>query len=105
MPDYCLSTVTCKRTTAHSECRSWFKDGKIHGPFIAVWPGSRLHWFEALKEPRYEDMIVEYSGNRFSYLGNGYTSTELDADANPVWYFDTLREELEAGTKAFSILG
>lgn len=70
----------------------------------AIWPGSRLHYFEVLKEPRYEDFDVEYHGNRFSYLGNGYTSTELDALADPVWYFDVLKEELERGTKAFDHL-
>ena len=47
---------------------------------------------------------MEYHGNRFSYLGNGYTSTELDALADPVWYFDVLRAELESGTKAFDHL-
>jgi hypothetical protein len=83
---------------------SWFKNGKTHGPVTAIWPGSRLHYFEVLKKPRYEDFDVEYLGNRFSYLGNGYTSTELDAEANPVWYFDVLREELEMGRKAYDNL-
>ena len=70
----------------------------------AVWPGSRLHYFEVLKEPRYEDFDVEYHGNRFSYLGNGYTSTELDPSGNAVWYLDVLKRELEMGPSAFDHL-
>ncbi|RVX67223.1 hypothetical protein B0A52_08657 [Exophiala mesophila] len=93
-----------KRTAWSSACRSWFKNGKVHGPVTAIWPGSRLHCFEALKEPRFEDFQIEYvgDGNRFQYLGNGYTQTELNVDGNPVWYFDLLKEELDLGFKAFS---
>jgi hypothetical protein len=90
---------------ANQRCSSWFKNGNIHGPVIAIWPGSRLHWFEALKEPRYEDMIIEYLGNnRFEYLGNGYTATELDPEGNAVWYFDALGKELKMGTGVFDVL-
>lgn len=42
-----------KRTAWNSPCRSWFKGGKADGP-IMMWPGSRLHFFEALKNPRWE---------------------------------------------------
>ncbi|KIY03064.1 uncharacterized protein Z520_01531 [Fonsecaea multimorphosa CBS 102226] len=94
-----------KRTAWSSACRSWFKNGKIHGPVTAIWPGSRLHYFEVLKEPRYEDFDIQYmgDGNRFAFLGNGYTETELDEHGNPVWYFDVLGEELALGTEAFAI--
>ena len=34
-------------------------------------------------------------------MGNGYTHEELEAGGNPVWYFDVLRKELEAGRAAF----
>ena len=90
-----------KRTAWSSSCRSWFKNGKKHGPVTAIWPGSRLHYFESLKEPRYEDFDIEYLGNRFAYMGNGYTDAELQDGVNPVWYFDILRKELEAGKAAF----
>lgn len=65
-----------------------------------------MHYFETLKEPRYEDFDIQYmaDGNRFAYLGNGYTSTELDEDGNPVWYFDVLQEELELGADAFAVI-
>ena len=54
-----------------------------------------------MKEPRYEDFDIEYTGNRFAYMGNGFTGTELNPNANPVWYFDVLQQELKDGKKAF----
>lgn len=97
------SDVLRRELTKTRACRSWFKNGKIHGPVTAIWPGSRLHYFETLKEPRFEDFDIRYhrNGNRFAYLGNGYTHIELDETANPVWYFDVLQRELELGTEAF----
>jgi hypothetical protein len=65
-----------------------------------------LHYFEVLKEPRYEDFDIQYlgDGNRFAFFGNGYTETELDEHGNPVWYFDVLRDELALGTEAFAMV-
>lgn len=103
-----LSTHThelLKRTAWSTPCSSWFKSGRTHGPVTAIWPGSRLHWFEAMKEPRLEDFDVVYCANRFAYLGNGYTEEELDERGNAVWYFDVLRKELELGTRAYEVLG
>ncbi|KAM0431515.1 hypothetical protein ACHAPT_005493 [Fusarium lateritium] len=78
-----------KRLVWSAACRSWFKNGKVHGPVTAIWPGSRLHYFEALSEPRFEDFLITYrSKNRYQYLGNGYTQEETKPDGNPVWYFD-----------------
>lgn len=78
-----------KRLVWSSVCRSWFKNGNSHGPVTAVWPGSRLHYFEVMKKVRYEDFNITYrSNNRFQFMGNGYTETEIDPDGNPVWYFD-----------------
>ncbi|KAN0107798.1 FAD/NAD(P)-binding domain containing protein [Hyaloscypha variabilis] len=78
-----------KRLVWSSACRSWFKNGKTHGPVTAIWPGSRLHYFEVMKKVRYEDLNITYrSNNRFQFMGNGYTETEIDKDGNAVWYFD-----------------
>lgn len=90
-----------KRTAWSSSCSSWFKNGKQHGPVTAIWPGSRLHYFEVMKEPRFEDFDIDYFENRFSYWGNGFTETELSVDGNAVWYFDVLDNELEKGFGAF----
>ena len=78
-----------KRLVWSSPCRSWFKMGKQHGPVTAIYPGSRLHYFEMLKNVRYEDYDIKYrSRNRFQFMGNGYTQIELSVDGDPVWYFD-----------------
>ena len=48
-----------------------------------------LHYFEALKEPRFEDFVITYrSEKRYQYLGNGYTHEEIKPDGNTAWYFD-----------------
>ena len=78
-----------KRLAWSSACRSWFKNGRTHGPVTAIYPGSRLHFFELLKTPRYEDYEITYkTENRFQFMGNGYTETEIDVNGDPVWYFD-----------------
>lgn len=40
------------------ECRSWYKSNSVTGRVSALWPGSTLHYLEALKEPRWEDWDV-----------------------------------------------
>lgn len=45
------------------------------GRVNAVWPGSSLHYIEAIKIPRYEDYEIEYLGpakkNQWAFLGMG----------------------------------
>jgi len=67
------------RTAWTSPCRSWFKQGKTDGQ-AAVYPGSRLHFLELLRAPRYEDFDIKYRdrGNRFAFLGNGFEVRESD---------------------------
>ncbi|KAF2094220.1 FAD/NAD(P)-binding domain-containing protein [Rhizodiscina lignyota] len=78
-----------KRLVWSSPCRSWFKNGKIHGPVTAIYPGSRLHFFEMMKNVRWEDFEITYkTDNRYQFMGNGYTMTEMSVDGDPVWYFD-----------------
>jgi hypothetical protein len=37
-----------------------------------LWPGSRIHFFEVMKQPRWEDFnLTPLKGNRFEYFGNG----------------------------------
>ncbi|KAL2831028.1 putative dimethylaniline monooxygenase [Aspergillus pseudoustus] len=68
----------CKRTAWAGKCASWFKQGKKDGK-LTIWPGSRLLFFEALKEPRYEDYNIEYlSNNPWAWLGCGFTLQEYD---------------------------
>jgi len=70
--------VYLKRTAWVDPCSSWFKQGTTDGPLV-MWPGSRLAFFDVMAEPKYEDYEIEYvSGNRWGYLGNGFTTDEFD---------------------------
>lgn len=76
------------RTAWSTGCRSWFKNGKIDGPVVALHPGSRIHWFHMLDRPRYEDFEIQYlSRNRFQYLGNGFSTREAPG-YDTASYFD-----------------
>ena len=61
-----------------SACRSWYKS-ETTGRLTALYPGSPIHWFETMENPRYEDFDIKYlSDNTFQYLGNGYTKREME---------------------------
>ncbi|KAF2498481.1 FAD/NAD(P)-binding domain-containing protein [Lophium mytilinum] len=76
-----------KRTAWDSPCRSWFKGGKADGP-IMMWPGSRLHFFDALENPRWEDYDWSYrTTNRFGFWGNGFSTMDTgDDERDSTWY-------------------
>ncbi|KAI6086397.1 putative dimethylaniline monooxygenase [Hypoxylon rubiginosum] len=76
-----------KRTIWDAPCSSWFKLGP-HGENIMMWPGSRLHCFDILLNPRWEDYDWEYlTGNRFSYWGNGFTTVDAEEEEkDKAWY-------------------
>lgn len=80
-----------KRTAWTDPCRSWFKQGRVDANPI-LWPGTRLHYLEVLSTPRFEDYEIEYiSGNRWGWLGNGFTFMEFNG--GDVTYY--LGEETE----------
>lgn len=80
------------RTAWSSPCRSWFKQGTVDGE-IMMWPGSRIHFFETMKTPRWEDYNLTYTTtNRFGYLGNGFTVRESDG-SDLTWYLGLLDGE------------
>lgn len=76
-------------------CRSWYKNGSIHGHVAALWPGSTLHYLEAMNTPRWEDWNYTYcSNNRFEYLGNGHSSAERRPSGDLGYYIrELLRRE------------
>lgn len=85
--------VFLPRTAWAGKCRSWFKNGKETGPVTGLHPGSRVHWFHVLKEPRYEDWEWStWSKNRWSYLGNGFSVMEGEG-RDLTWYFDEPEKE------------
>lgn len=74
-------------TVWSSTCSSWYKNGRADGPVMAIHPGSKLHFFEMIREPRFEDMHIEYKDNNpFAYLGNGFSLVELEDDCDHSWY-------------------
>ncbi|KAJ3509197.1 hypothetical protein NLJ89_g5349 [Agrocybe chaxingu] len=73
-----------KQTVWDDACNSWYK-GKS-GKNIALWPGSTMHYLEAIAEPRYNDWDFKYTGNRFAFLGNGFSQTEKDLTADWAYY-------------------
>lgn len=75
-----------KKTVWNDPCRSWYKSLGPDGPVTALWPGSTLHYIEALMELRMDDWDVKYTGNRFNWLGNGYSQTEIDPTADWAFY-------------------
>ncbi|OQV03592.1 hypothetical protein CLAIMM_08614 [Cladophialophora immunda] len=79
-----------KQTVWNDPCRSWYKSNQADAPVTALWPGSTLHYIEAMSEVRWEDFRVRYNGNRFAWLGNGYSQCEVDGTADWAYY---IREE------------
>lgn len=76
------------RTAWAGNCRSWFKRGTVDGPVTGIHPGSRVHWFHTMERPKFEDFEYEYdTGNRFQYLGNGFSIREEEGGDN-TWYLD-----------------
>jgi hypothetical protein len=75
-----------KQTVWDEECRSWYKNNSASAKVSALWPGSTLHYMEAMKEVLYDDWNIKYQGNRFAWLGNGYSQTELDQTADWSYY-------------------
>lgn len=85
--DFIAHTNTVMQSTVWmDECRSWYKNNSASGRVSALWPGSTLHYIEALKEARWDDWNISYSGNRFAWLGNGYSQTELDPTCDWSYY-------------------
>ena len=68
-------------------CRSSFKQ-HTSSKLPQIWPGSTLHCREALRDVRADDWDIVYSksGNRFSWLGNGISQTEMDPVSDLAWY-------------------
>ncbi|KAI1630479.1 cyclohexanone monooxygenase [Exophiala viscosa] len=85
-------TEFMKRTAWATPCRSWFKNGTVDGPIVALHPGGRIHWFHMLTDIRYEDFDFTYmTNNRFQYLGDGFSTKETVGKDN-AWYFDDPEE-------------
>jgi cation diffusion facilitator CzcD-associated flavoprotein CzcO len=66
---------------------SWYKGNPPSHNITALWPGSHLHYLECLRKPRADDWDVTYIGNRFEYLGSGFSQVEGEqSDADWSYY-------------------
>ena len=88
------------RTVWAEDCRSWYKGGRnLRGSHteglqsslsvaasLTIWPGSGLHYTEAMSDLRADDWDIRYRGNRFQWLGNGFSRTETDEESDLGWY-------------------
>lgn len=73
------------RTAWTGPCSSWFKKGDPNGR-LTMYPGSRVHFFELLENPRYENYEIKYmSKNQWEFLGNGFHVREFDGRDTTYW--------------------
>ena len=74
------------KTVWSEACRSGYKNHTTSGRVPTLWPGSTLHYLEAIRELRADDWDICYTGNRFEWLGNGVSQTEFDASSDLGYY-------------------
>ncbi|KAI9676583.1 MAG: hypothetical protein M1822_008297 [Bathelium mastoideum] len=74
-----------QNTVWADSCNSWYKNGS-DPKVISLWPGSGLHYIEAISSLRGDDWEVKYTGNRFSWLGNGFSQVEQDPECDLAYY-------------------
>lgn len=91
-------------TVFSDECRSWYKN-RGTGEVVGLWPGSTLHFVEALRSVRWEDFEYVYVGelegegegsgegkggkkqkvNQLAWLGNGWSIKQIE-ERDLAWY-------------------
>ena len=85
--DFMAHTAEFMAKTVWTEsCRSGYKNHRVEGQIRTLWPGSSLHCVEALAGARADDWDIQYNGNRFAWLGNGLSQTELDETSDLSYY-------------------
>ena len=86
-----------RHTVWAEDCRSGYKSHS-YDRTPSMWPGSTLHYVEALRELRADDWDIRYRGNRFAWLGNGFSQTEFDPTSDLAWYICD-RDEAPFGSR------
>ncbi|CAI6336779.1 unnamed protein product [Periconia digitata] len=79
-----LDSLIAKTVWADS-CNSWYKPEGQNVP-ANLWPGSGLHYMETISAVRWEDYDVRYKGNRYAWLGNGFSQIETDPECDLAFY-------------------
>ncbi|KAJ5717726.1 hypothetical protein N7488_003372 [Penicillium malachiteum] len=83
----------------NSSCQSTYKNGKPDGPLISLHPGSRLHYFQLLSNPRWEDFdwtsLCEDKDLTFAWLANGFILEECkeQTDKDLTWFLPTVEAD------------
>lgn len=75
------------------KCRNSHNNHSIGGRVPTTWPGSTLHYLEAMREVHWDDWEVRHKGKRFGWLGNGISQTEWDPTADLAYYIKTREDE------------
>ena len=102
--DFVAYTHAFMKTTVWSEpCHSWYKGSSTASgdkKISALWPGSTLHYKEAIESVRYEDYDIEFlPGGRFCYLGNGRSRVESHPAADISFYIRNTDDSPLYGSK------
>lgn len=84
-----------QKTVYLDECRSWYRsEGGKGSKITGLWPGSTLHAIEAMRSPRWEDWeYVQDShggekGHTLSWLGNGWSTLEVEEGKDVAYYLE-----------------
>ncbi|KAK8052687.1 hypothetical protein PG996_011988 [Apiospora saccharicola] len=75
-----------RKTVWSDSCRSWYKSAPSQPAKVSLWPGSGLHYLEAISSLRADDFDVRYKGNRWEWLGNGFSQIETDEECDLSYY-------------------
>ncbi|KAF9771577.1 hypothetical protein IL306_010775 [Fusarium sp. DS 682] len=69
-----------EKTVWVENCASSFKNGSSGRTVVSLHPGSRLHFFDLLEHPRYEDFewtsLSDDPSSMFAWLADGFTAAE-----------------------------
>ncbi|KAF5636924.1 steroid monooxygenase [Fusarium sp. NRRL 25303] len=79
-----------EKTVWVENCASSFKNGSSGRTVVSLHPGSRLHFFDLLEQPRYEDFewtsLSSDPLSMFAWLADGFTAAESSAAADLSYY-------------------
>ncbi|KAK8131616.1 putative sterigmatocystin biosynthesis monooxygenase stcW [Apiospora sp. TS-2023a] len=78
-----------QKTVWSDSCSSWYKAAPSQPAKVSLWPGSGLHYMEAISSLRSDDFDVRYRGNRWEWLGNGFSQVEQDEECDLSYYIRT----------------
>lgn len=74
------------KTVWVEKCASSFKNGSSGKTVVSLHPGSRLHFFDLLEKPRYEDFewksLLKEPLDMFAWLADGFTLAETTAGSD-----------------------